>query len=143
MSAIIPGRNPGASNWLVRYVLFADHRGHDITQSSVVLVGRPQPQQMIGRLAEAQDHEVVSIRSSRSLEERLGGLSRDWVLLLLVDAGGNEAPMLSATLQALGRATVTYIVMRFQPRAVTELFEKGYQLIQEGWDSVGGVCPFR
>ena len=100
-----------------------------ITQSSVVLVGRPQPRQMIGRLAEAQDHEVVSIRSSRSLEERLGGLSRDWVLLLFVDAGGNEAPMLSATLQALGRATIMYIVMRFQPRAVTQLLYKGYKVM--------------
>ena len=104
-----------------------------ITQSSVVLIGRPQPQQMIRRLAEAQGHEVVSIRSApqsrRSLEERLGGLSRDWVLLLFVDAGGNEAPMLSATLQALSRATVTYIVMRFQPQAVTQLLEKGYKVM--------------
>ena len=98
-----------------------------IAQSSVVLVGRPQPQQMLGRLAASQGHEVVSI--TRSLKERLGGLSRDWVLLLFVDAGGNEAPVLSATLQALGRATVTYIVMRFQPRAVTKLFEKGYKVM--------------
>ena len=84
---------------------------------------------MLGRLAASQGHEVVSITSTRSLKERLGGLSGDWVLLLFVDAGGNEAPMLSATLQALGRATVTYIVMRFQPRAVTQLLEKGYKVM--------------
>ena len=50
-------------------------------------------------------------------------------MLLFVDAGGNEAPVLSSTLQALGRATVTYIVLRFQSRAVTELFEKGYKVM--------------
>ena len=65
-----------------------------IAQSSVVLVGRPQPQQMLGRLAASQGHEVVSITSTRSLKERLGGLSGDWVLLLFVDAGGNEATVL-------------------------------------------------
>ena len=86
-----------------------------IAQSSVVLVGRPQPQQMLGRLAASQGHEVVSITSTRSLKERLGGLSGDWVLLLFVDAGGNEATVLSATMTALGRATVTYIVMRSSP----------------------------
>ena len=100
-----------------------------VAQSSVVLVGRPQPRQMLGRLAASQGHEVVSITGTRSLKERLGRLSGDWVLLLFVDAGGNEAPVLSATLEALGRATVTYIVMRFQPRAVTELFEKGYKVM--------------
>jgi len=100
-----------------------------ITHSAVVLVGRPQPQQMLGRLAASQGHEVVSITSTRSLKERLGGLSGDWVLLLFVDAGGKEAPMLSATLQALRHATVTYIVMRFQPLAVKQLFEKGYKVM--------------
>ena len=100
-----------------------------ITHSAVVLVGRPQPQQMLGRLAASQGHEVVSITSNRSLKERLGGLSGDWVLLLFVDAGGKEAPMLSATLKALRHATVTYIVMRFQPLAVKQLFEKGYKVM--------------
>ena len=100
-----------------------------ITHSAVVLVGRPQPQQMIGRLAAAEGHDVIAIRSSRSLQERLGGISKDWVLLLFVDAGGNEAPTLSATLQALRHATVTYIVMRFQPLAVKQLFEKGYKVM--------------
>ena len=98
-----------------------------ITHSEVVLVGRPQPQQMIGRLAAAEGHGVTAIRNSRSLQERLSG--KDWVLLLFVDAGGNEAPTLSATLQALRHATVTYIVMRFQPLAVKQLFEKGYKVM--------------
>ena len=100
-----------------------------ITHSAVVLVGRPQPQQMIGRLASAEGHDVIAIRDSKSLQERLGRISKDWVLLLFVDAGGKEAPMLSSTLQALRHATVTYIVMRFQPLAVKQLFKKGYKVM--------------
>ena len=99
-----------------------------IAQSAVVLVGRPQPKQMLARLAMTEGHTVVSVAGSSALRQVLqakeGAL--DWVLLLFIDTGGAELVTLASTLQVLRHSTITYIVMRFAPFAVRRLLEQYY-----------------
>ena len=99
-----------------------------IASSVVMFIGRRQAQSALRARAMAEGHRVVSTSQVENIRAKVNGVA--WVLLLFVDAGGDESSVLQAPAmrKLLTKATVTYIVVRFSSKVVRILQSMGYKV---------------